>query len=285
VFDLIIFSKDRAAQLDLLLASLDKNSNGLIDETNALLRASHDSFAEGYKTVTKRKYQDRNFWPWWQYDTTDFKMFTLSMIESGKQDFVAFAVDDNILYRKLEFTSDQLKALFARKSLMCLSLRLGGNCIIQDIYTGTPAVFPQQEIDYQRPFYIWDYRTAPPDQNFGYPLSLDFHIFRKSELLEWVRKTEFKCPNTLEAHLQQRLRETVPTEMASLLQSAVVNSPSNRVQDVFQNNAGKFCPASAESLNTEFLKGRRLNLDAIDFSQITSCHFELELPFKDADNG
>ena len=49
----IVFSKDRACQLDFLLTSLIQNDNGLFD-INVLYRHSNDKFKTGYEKLIKK---------------------------------------------------------------------------------------------------------------------------------------------------------------------------------------------------------------------------------------
>ena len=68
-------------------------------------------------------------------------------------------------------------------------------------------------------------------------------------------------------------------KMASFITSKLVNTPSNVVQDVFQNRAGEEHGYSVKDLNDKFLAGESIDLTKIDFSKIEGCHQELEYVF------
>jgi len=113
--------------------------------------------------------------------------------------------------------------------------------------------------------------------DFGYPLSVDGHIFRTKEILKLTKKVSFSNPNTYEASLQ--IFDNFPrNKMWSYKHSVLVNSPSNIVQSTFQNRKGETYGISTKDLNDAFLSGRFIELDKIDFSNIVGCHQELELP-------
>ena len=60
-----------------------------------------------------------------------------------------------------------------------------------------------------------------------------------------------------------------------------LNSPSNIVQNTFQNRQGENFGVSVQSLNDDFLSGKVIDFDGIDFSNIEGCHQELSLPIVD----
>ena len=95
MINLIIWSKDRAAQLHLLLESLDRN---LPDSfiTSVIYTYSSPEFKAGYDRI-----QD-------EFDAnrvglvleTDLREQTLSLIDDKSFDLVAFSTDDTVIYKK-----------------------------------------------------------------------------------------------------------------------------------------------------------------------------------------
>ena len=59
--------------------------------------------------------------------------------------------------------------------------------------------------------------------------------------------------------------------------SHIVNSPNNRVQEIFQNGNGKFYSLDTLKLNQQFMLGNRFDLNQIEFCNIIGCHQELNL--------
>ena len=76
----------------------------------------------------------------------------------------------------------------------------------------------------------------------------------------------------------QRFHFEVPAFMAAPIYSCVVNSPNNRVQSSHSDNlSGSVYPLVPYELNEQFQKGRRLNLDRINFGDIDCPHQEIDI--------
>ena len=147
---------------------------------------------------------------------------------------------------------------------------------------------PKEEVFYVFDDIIaWNRTSIPTGGYWSYPLSVDGHIFRKSDIVSFV--DEIICwanngcckkikdtPNSFEAILQRFYFE-LPPLMASFDKSVVVNSPNNRVQDDFENYAGEKFSFSQEYLNQQYLDGYKIDFSSIDFSNIQCPHQELNL--------
>jgi hypothetical protein len=68
--------------------------------------------------------------------------------------------------------------------------------------------------------------------------------------------------------------------ISSYNQNKLVNSPINRVQNVFHNLSGMNFAYSAEDLNEMFLDDVVFNFDKMKFNEITGCHQEIQPIFK-----
>ena len=88
----IIFSRDRANQLSLLLDSISKNGSNLFDMT-IIYNASSDAFQDGYN-ILQDQYEEI-VWIKQQSPPSDFRDITLDAIKNSKE-YVCFFVDDNI---------------------------------------------------------------------------------------------------------------------------------------------------------------------------------------------
>ena len=79
--NVIIFSKDRAAQLDLLLRSIEKNfAKPYYQNVTVIFRASNQSFVDGYKKLIKkwgRKDKATGYVSWINEEQTSFKEATI----------------------------------------------------------------------------------------------------------------------------------------------------------------------------------------------------------------
>jgi hypothetical protein len=287
VISTIIFSKDRAFQLDFLLTSLAVNSDALFD-VNILYDYSSDDFKNGYEKLIS-KHPSLNW-----IKEEDFQEDTTNLVDNASE-FVCFFVDDNILYSELEISLDHIKFLFDQKDIFCLSLRLGTNTIIQNEYRMGEAVLPTKGENLSDTFLVWDYtakcdhcRSGLVNSNFGYPFSVDGHIYRK-ELLKRLlgnkddfAKLKYDSPNGFEGGVFTKGWDitSFPKSMASLKKSVVVNTPLNLVGSS-ENMAGQVFGVSLEELNKKFLEGSDPDLDRMDFSNVYGCHQEIQLKFKE----
>jgi hypothetical protein len=122
---------------------------------------------------------------------------------------------------------------------------------------------------------IWRWRGAQGD--FGYPMSLDGHIFRASDILPLIESRNFSTPNSLEEMLMTQARQIGRPLMASYPHSCLVGVPVNRVQSAVPNRNGETHPYTVQDLNERYLRGERIDLHALDFSDIRGAHQELPL--------
>lgn len=270
----IICSKSRAGQLDLLLSSIEKNGNNLFDPIYVVMKASDEEYLKGYEKLTT---YHNNF----EFINEElFDGFHRSMMEAlfrcqhlDDNKYLVFFVDDNILYRPLTINYDRIDNLFAH-GVDTLSLRLGRNVYIQNPQTGEHSRIPKQ-FHKEDGFYTWNINDVAGFSNYNYPLSLDGHIFEKERITNTIIDTEFSSPNFLEGNLEKYKRSY--SSMACQELSCIVNSPLNRVQDVFTNYFSQRYYQDPEKVNKMFLDGYRYNLNKIDFSNICGCHVELDL--------
>jgi SAM-dependent methyltransferase len=263
--DMVVFSKDRPAQLELLLRSAKRFFRGW-EQVNwsVIFTASSPEYDAGYERVRAEhpefRYVDE------RDDDRPFKELTLDAV--GQSELVAFIVDDNVFKEPFELESPELAAFRADPSIACLSARMCPrmyHCYPTDEITPIP--------EFERGT-VWDWRSA--EGGWGYPMSADFHIFRSAELVPLLSDVDFFNPNSLEAAMAAR---PLPApKMICLPEAVVVNLPVNRVQDTAVNrHAGSH---AQDELNAEFVKGRRLALGPIAGVRNVSTHHEMELTWE-----
>ena len=167
-------------------------------------------------------------------------------------------------------------------------MRLGYNTTIRESEGKRfQDALPTQTIELSQNLIGWNRTSLPTGGYWSYPLSVDGHIFRKSDIVSFV--DEIICwadngccknikenPNSFEATLQRFYFE-LPPLMTCFNESVLVNSPNNRVQDDFENYSGNEFAFSQEDLNNKYLEGHIIDFDKIDFSNIKCPHQELEL--------
>jgi len=272
----IVFSKNRALQLDLTLQSIRKNLPQVekifvIYKADAEYDMSYSLLQADYINVVFEK-QD------------GYLLDAILKHKASFGKFIAFFTDDNIVYRPCNMTLGHLDCFYEHKQTCCLSLRLGYNAQMRDYGTGTlePDIMPQYE--FFRDTFLWNRLSIPPGGYWSYPLSVDGHIFRTKDMitiLETMRNwpemfSSLQTPNKFEAMLQRFFFE-IPPMMMCLKYSTVVNSPNNRVQSEYGNASGLTYSYEAKFLNDLFMAGRRIDINALSIKNIVCPHQEIDL--------
>ncbi len=260
--DLIVFSKDRPAQLDLLLRSLQRCVLGdRRVRARVLFAASDGGFAAGYRLVGERHGARVQM-----VGERSFRDDTRALLADATP-AVLFLVDDVVVLKPFGPDLPALRAFLGDRTLACLSLRLHPGikrCYTKGHETPPPAFLPGLR---------WAWRGQAGD--WGYPMSLDGHVFRREDIVPLVATREFRHPNSLESVLaEQPLAQEL---MVCQPAASVVNIPANRVQGDFPNRS---MGGDVAAMNRRFLAGEELDLEAVLAAHTgEAVHQEIELRF------
>ena len=257
----IIFSKDRPCQLDLLLGSIEQHiSRDRRMRWSIIYRSSHPNYRQGYALVQ----QD---YPWARWvPESDFRTDVLE-IASQPTTGLMFLVDDDVVLAPFSLDQAAVRVFVTDDSLACLSLRMHPNvswCHPKQIATPPPDLQPGLR---------WQWQGLLGD--WGYPMSLDGHLFRSADIVPLLARLPFHNPNSLESALAGA---PIPKPwMACYPQPRLVNIPCNRVQQTALNRHMGHDP---EELNRRFLAGERLDRSAmVRAHRGTGPHEEIEPVF------
>jgi len=274
LLNVIIFSKDRAMQLDLLLQSILLNFNVEDYTLNILYKASNDEYNRGYNTI-------RDLYPQFRYKKEEsFKQDLLSLFNDSK--YTVFLTDDDIIYQSFKLNNDELHNIFMLTNANCFSLRLGLNtkhCYTQQKLNSLEEFKTHNfyyDTDLIEPVISW--KVGDGTNDYSYPMSVDGHIFKTEYIKNLCEILEYGNPNFYEAMLSNFGRNEMI--ISSYKNSKLVNSPINRVQETFKNLSGMKYSYSSEDLNEMYLDGLILNLEKMNFNEITGCHQEIQPIFK-----
>ena len=199
-----------------------------------------------------------------------FQEWVLELVARAS-DHICFMTDDGLLIRNVDSTPAW--ALDADPSIICWSLRYGANTV-RSYAMDAPLVWDGP---------IWDWRRAAAD--FGYPGSVDGHIFRSSDVGDWLAGIgrAFENPTALECLLDHACRNLADRwRMASYPESRYVGVPVNRVSEQSGVRFGQRFPQPAGQLNRRFDGGERISLDRLeaDLGWVDGPHAELEFPWE-----
>lgn len=268
MINIVIFSKDRALQLDSLLRSIKDNFKLPISDFFVLYRSSSREFRKGYEKLIQKEIIPEIRW----IEETTFRSNLISICQGLNRDSkVMFLVDDDIFFRP--FNDRELLDKFSKRHLF-ISLRTDRSYEID--------VVP--EFISCNSYLEWNWRSTSKDLKrvtWHYPFSVDGNIFHTEDIQRIIISTEFKAPNSLESGMQKYKRSLLKSiwlllrkKALSPLNAVLFNNPLNSVQLEGETwNAG----LDVEKMNKEYLSGRRINNEVLYGTKPESVHFVVDL--------
>jgi len=284
---LVIFSKDRASQLDLLLRSIHTNAKNYFD-ISIITKASNFFFTESYKRLQYKSGKEDYGYPNFKirYESQygfNFRETLLDEIseEKNSHQLTCFMTDDCVFFNPIyrHFTLDQIYDLLNYDDSCCVSLRVGLNTTIQTYYLNDKL--PSLEYVDCGGFIKWNHYPYPQHSTYGYIFSVDGHIFRSDLIRDFYETTWWENPNSLEASLSNRVKELPPNVFAPKKQ-CLVACPLNDVAG-WGNKHGLYHSYTVEELNQKYLSGNIIGLyPVINYltRNVNCTHLETPLEFE-----
>lgn len=275
--NIIIFSFNRALQLDALIQSILKNLSGCTYVIHIIYNASSDELMNGYKYLQK-KYTDKDDIIFLEetnggfkgysitdyltiknlktifhsksvrHPKTDFRQLNIDVVRNTDSRYVVFFTDDSVLYRPCVINRKIMSFIDAAPMQNSYSMRQGLN--VDDCFFSGER---------KGDFLEWDYSRHPASSHWGYRFSVDGHIYSKKVIEYLISHIVFANPNTMEGPLchyameKGLLRRGLSNGISSLL-----SFPLNEVNTEVANFAkGVTC----EMLNEKLLNGYTLEYD------------------------
>lgn len=271
--DVLVYSKDRTAQLELLLRSIKTNFENLY-EIFVLYDYSSQAFQLGYEAV-RRLHPDVHF----IRQTKDtFKTVIRDVVRNTMTtDFILPFCDDDVMIRKANVGAgiNRLKdkdfiGVSLRHSLtITLSYHSGETFPIVD-HTITDEGLVQ-----------WTWKSPSAKYCWAYPYMAGGSVYERSFFSQMIGSFEFVLPNTMEMGMVNHKHIWNRSWLLCFPQNPVINVSVNKVQDENNNRGGRDVHYSPEELNTHLLDNKRINLqDVIDTCLIkNNCEF-VEIPLQ-----
>ncbi len=258
--NVVIFSKDRACQLDLLLRSIKELwENWYEFKITIIWTYSNDDFKAGYDKVIS---DHPGFYFYKQ--TNDFKDSVINAVNTEKE-YTMFLVDDIVFKEPYKLRNDFDK--LNPDEILSISLRLCSRinfCYPQNIPSPPPDLSSENK---------WEWKNYAGD--WGYPMSVDGNIYRTPDLMSAIKNGTYNNPNTFEDALMKQIPER--PMMLCYDESKIVNIPVNLV-GAYPNRHGNI---SAGEFNQKYLEGRKLSIRNIKGVKNISPHQEIELKWED----
>lgn len=259
----LVFSKDRPAQLDLLLRSLALYDRQLPGKYAVLYATSSYEYRQGYQELKKK-------FPWVSFTEqthlSDFKWQLLEILRNGHLPMVMPLVDDAVMVFPFR---NQLFVMEAMANPRCeaVSLRLGLTityCYPTDRHVLVPDVAETGYVD-------WNNHQG----DWGYPMSLDGNIYRYNRFVQLCERLQYSTPNQLEVAMA--CDGTALPTLAVLRRSRLVAIPNNRVQQEFPNrNFGN----DPFVINQRFLNGEQIKFEPFQGMIPTACHVPMAFEYE-----
>lgn len=261
--NIIVYSCNRAAQLDLLLRSLKHYFKEYSEANISVVYAYTNHDYEKAYNIVRNENLDVIF-------LTDVKFGSLKEttkhVLKKENNLTMFLVDDIVFKDYFSLSDQEIKLVVSNEELMATSLRLwkGINyCYATNSSSPVPNFVKGN---------VWNWAFASGD--WGYPMSIDGNIYRTSFMHEQIMNIDFANPNKLEEQLAAK-PDRKKTYMSCYVNSSkLFNIPANIVQKTFPNRHGNII--SVEELNNKYLNGYRIQyIDWFKY-QNNTVHIELE---------
>ncbi|MDR3590930.1 MAG: methyltransferase domain-containing protein [Negativicutes bacterium] len=266
----LVFSKDRAMQLDALLSSLLLHCREpQCLRVQVLFACSADRHRAQYRELASQ-YPQVSF-----LAETDFQAQVQEVLHQTEK--ILFLVDDSIFVRP--FSARQLRELLDNQTQAAgVSLRLGRNttyCYPLERFQPLPR-FEDLGDGFLR--YAWQQAEG----DFGYPMEVSSSCYRAEDVLRVLGGSGFSNPNELEGAMAARVRLYLAHKQFLLCpeQSVAFSCPVNAVQTCCSNRHEPRQDFTAEFLADLFAHGRRVATEAYRDLVPNACHQPVELVFK-----
>lgn len=270
----VVFSMDRAMQLHALLGSYrDHVVNG--PKLMLIYRVTSESHDKAYQSVLE-EFSDLILSATRQETRESFQGILIDVLARAETKNVFFLVDDNMFIEPMD-----LGALAAHATTFSVpTFRLGNN--LNKSYTVQKPQPKPQFLEYKRQsdnaisstdMFSWCWSGGKLD--WGYPLSVDGHIFQRYEVLAMAESIAFDSPNTFEGNLQKFNAAYQWRTGICFRKSRLINIPYNKVQTDFENIHGEM---HQEEILQLWNEGNRI--DRASYYGVVNVSAHQEMPLK-----
>lgn len=249
----IIFSFNRALQLDTLITSMIENWQNPQYCIDVIYNTSDQEFQKGYDILIDKysKYKNikfnkesgirdiigikellniRNFIAYNKNKKkftpkSNFRSLCIDLLKKDKNEFIMFLTDDAMFIDKVKIENEVFNWIKEAPSKRQFSLRMG---------MGMNG--PVNQIEKKGTYLTWDFHKNSRGTNWGYPFSVDAHIYHKKPTVKLFEKYIFCNPNTLEGFINAQVyRKMLFEEGMSYMKCKLLSYPINMVQTVEKN--------------------------------------------------
>jgi hypothetical protein len=263
---ILIFSKDRPLQLDLLLRSLEENCVDfkftirfiIYKASNEHIEKMYQKIAENYPNIFHRQ--------------TDFREDVFNAIRGSE--YIMFLTDDTVITHP--FSCYQMEeSLQHNQQALGFSLRLGTNCTY--CYAENhPIKVPY----YTKHAEYYMFNWVGKEGDWGYPIELSSSLYRTHDLMFLLKKGNYDSPNSLEWLLYCGLGLFIATKPYLLFfETSVAFSNPVNIINPSNNRVGHNPNNSIENLLKKFEDGYRIDYTPFRGLVTNGVHMEKDYTF------
>lgn len=267
VLDIVIFSFNRAMQLNTLIASVYEYFQYPFKIT--VLYNCTASHSKGYE-ILKNRYPQINFvkeekeskgyviselsklfnlkrylkYEYIRSPKSDFRRKLISILSESNSQFVMFLTDDSVFISPVKLNKMLLQRIAEQPENMQYSLRLGENI-------NSPKNYAKES-----DFMVWSFYDDENLRDWRYNFSVDAHIYDREYVLSLAKDIVFNNPNSYESFTKIRICQKKQQQCGvANLEPCILSFPINMVQTVQDNES---LSVSTEQLEKYFVEGYSL---------------------------
>jgi hypothetical protein len=282
-------------QLSLLLDSIKQYDTKQLFSVHVLYAVSTKEYQESYERLKGRfsgihwiqekryKKPQLNFqfdfsywhnWYWWMKDkhfrmnNSAFKSQLMKILSTNDKPFTMFLTDDSLFYREITIQETCLEYIRQQPEVYSFSFRHGINLIDGKYQTTEDHI-------------LWNIYENNPQSDWGYPFSVDGHVYDSHVMKTIIRKILLNNPNSMEGNIACYIdsKKMFSQTMASQ-QSCLVGFELNKVQTLTDNH---HLDISQKELNQYYLENYALYI-LFDLSNVLYFRPEIKSVYIQKEN-
>ncbi len=249
MLNIIVFSKDRACQLDATLRSIYKHIKVPYD-LSVLYKADLEEFQKGYKILIDIYSNRISF-----VEQSHFKNDLVNLLKISDYKYTLLLVDDILILRDITLDDPEIIEFISNESLIALSIRMSTStkyCFF-DTDEGEYLI-ESPEFDDKN---IYNFLAGEYPPHWYHAVTACGQVIRTKNMLLFAEGLEYNNPNTFENKLN---RIGMPSHLAICYDKPrLMEFAINIVNTTHITN--KCGDTDIEQLNTEWLNGNRLDIE------------------------
>ncbi len=269
MIDCVIWSKNRASQVDLLLRSI-KDNFSFLDNIHVLYTFDTPILKQGYKKLIS-KFPKVTF-----HRETIFKQDNMAIFNSFKTKYCMAFVDDNVVHNRIDIYEfvRALRIFDFSPEVHVLNLRLR-----EDMTYNHPqdCHYPLPNFMQTIPYLLWNWTVMESMNEWGYPCAVDSYVYRTKRYQEYCNNFEYTFSGPLEGQMSSHRVYDEPL-MLGLPEPKIMCIPNNIVQSGY-NKHGMNQLYSVEELNKKYLEGFIIDTKNIYGFKNNAPHQEIPFQF------